>query len=384
MFLCLDPINEAYFGKTPEVMEIQDIVTKLRKKYTTEDEAKKIIKDPLILDFESKVQDTFGFKKVYFGFDKADVFNCYTLPIRQSKYGDLSQKYTVTKTGIRYNKEVEAETLIVATKKLFFCDKLTDEEVMSTMLHEIGHNFTDAVVPITLPLEVAKSSLKTYITTFLSATKRQIEDMVPKTIDALDTVSNMISRVPGFGERIAKKNEIVAKEYLYSVLSSTSKRRYIDEKFADQFTAMYGYGPALSSVLVKIDYNRKNIKDAPLTNFIDSFYGLVDLSMDIMFGGYPMLSARLKSSVSLLEHEIEKNDSIPPELKKELEDQIKDIDLLAMQYSRIDKNSNYSVAKKTYFSYMYNCLKDGDFFSKFIYNTYNLDKIDKNLDSNKK
>jgi len=380
----IQPIDEAYFGKTPDALAIEKVIENIRKKYKITDNTKTIVEDKLIIELDNAIEKAFGFKKIYFGFDNVSILNCYTIPIRESSYGRLDDKYTVTKTGIKYKPEVEAKTLIVTTKKLFFNKSLTNAQVLATILHEIGHNFTDAVVPIMLPLDTLKQSLKTVLLAFLSAAKRTVEDLVPSKLGIVSILSNMLSSDSGLSKYLSKKDTL-GREYLIDLIGSTDKRRYIDEKFADQFATMYGYGPELASVLVKIEYNQNNIKNEDFTNLMNTLYGIVDLSMDVMFQyDYPMLAARLKSSVVILERELDTNDSLPPELKKELESQIKDINLLAMQYSNLDKSSNYSIAKKTYFSYVYKCLQNGDLFSKFISDTYNLDKIDKNLEANKK
>lgn len=382
----IEPIDEAYFGKTPDVQKLQDTVDTIRKKYMDKyhDDPKTILKDKLFDQFIDDMKKTFGFKELYFGFDTANVFNCYTIPIRESTYGDLSDKYEVTKNGIKYKKDVQVETLIVCTKRLFFSKDLTSGEVMATIMHEVGHNFTDAVVPITLPLDTLKQSLKTFIVNFLSCTKRAIENLVPATISSLKAISTMLSTDNDLVEYINKNNQST-RQYLAGIITNTNKRRYIDEKFADQFATMYGYGPELSSVLKKIEYSRNNRKDSSLSNLIDAIYGLVDLSTDVMFRyDYPMLAARLKSSVVILERELEKDETMPPELKKELEEQISDINMLAMQYSNIDNNSNYSIAKKKYFEFMYKNLENGDLFSKLVAKSYNLDKVDQALELNKK
>ena len=52
---------------------------------------------------------------------------------------------------------------------------------------------------------------------------------------------------------------------------------------------------------------------------------------------------------------------------------------MALQYQNLDKASNYSMAKKIYFQFIYNNLKDGDIFSKFLVSAYNLDLVDEKI-----
>jgi hypothetical protein len=378
------PINETYFGKTSEILDIEKTISIIRKKYTTKHPIDTIINDPRILELGTKISKAFGFRKVYFGFDPIVQYNCYTVPVRQSRYGDLSEKYTVSKDGIKYKPDAECDVLIVATTTLFFDKKLTDGEVMATILHEIGHSFTEAVVPIELGLDVFKRSLQAFAISFMAVVTKKAKNNLPVIEDIVQTMSNIVSTAPGFINKYIPETPIT-KKLLLGVATNTDKRRYIDEKFADQFAAMYGYGTELSSVLSKIDYTKKT-KDpsGEINKLIDLTCGLVNISTEVMFSYTPMLAARMKSSIQVLEHEIKTNKALTPELREDLEKQISDINLLAKQYSNINKTPKYEIARKAYFQFMFNNIKEGDFFSKFITNSYNLDKVDSALEKNKK
>jgi len=378
-----EPINEAYFGKTSEVMGIEKTISDIRKKYKVTDLIHTIVNDPLVLELGNKISNTFGFRKVYFGFDVDVHYNCYTVPVRQSKYGNLTEKYTVTKDGVKYKEDAECDVLIVATTALFFDKNITDGEVTATILHEIGHSFTDAVVPIQLCFDVFKDSLKAFAISFMAVCTQKAKDL-PIISNIVQSISNIVSNAPGFVDKYIPKSPFT-RELLITSSRNTDKRRYIDEKFADQFATMYGYGPELASVLSKIDYDKKRKEPSgEISKLLDLLYGLVSMSTEVMFTSTPMLSARMKSAIQVLEHEIKTNKSLTPELRKELEGQISDINLLAMQYANINKTPKYFTARKAYFDFMFNNIKEGDLFSKFITNTYNLDKVDAALEKNKK
>ena len=146
---------------------------------------------------------------------------------------------------------------------------------------------------------------------------------------------------------------------------------------------MYGYGTELSSSLVKIDYDVKNTGFPP-KDFFQSFLGCVDLTMDLMFDSHPVLAARLKSTINILEREIDKNNNLPKSEKDRIRKQIRDINVLALQYQNLDKTSDYSFAKTLYFRFVYNNLKDGDMVSKFLTRAYNLDLVDQKINDAKK
>jgi hypothetical protein len=382
MFFELEPIDEAYFGKTPEILDIEKTISAIRKKYTIKDPLKKVLEDKLIDDLTKKICKAFGFTGVHFGFDEAFYYNCYTIPIRQSTYGDLTEKYVVTKDGIKYKPEADCVTMIVCTNTLFFSDKITDGELMAVFLHEIGHNFTEAVVPIELCFDIFKKALETHIISFMSIVTKKAKTL-PKLQDILQSINNTISTVPKFLSKFMPDDSF-ARRFLLNLATDSNKRRYIDEKFADQFATMYGYGKELSSILSKIEYRGGIDETSPVGKLLGLSYGLIDTSMDVMFGNYPLLAARMKSSIQVLEHEIDTNKSLTPEVKADLNKQIRDIKLLANQYYKINKDSKYMAAKNAYFKFMFDNVKEGDLFSKFISNTYNLEKIDVALDKNKK
>jgi len=377
-----EPINETYFGKTPELLDIEKTISKIRKKYNINDPIKTVINDSLITEVENKIAKTFGFSKVYFGFDQAVQYNCYTVPVRQKQYGDLVDKYEVTSTGVRYKKETDYSTLVVYTTTLFFSDKITDGEIVAVLLHEIGHNFTEAVVPIEVCFETFRKSLQAHISSFMAVATQKTKEL-PIISDTVKTIGFIVTNTPNFINNFFPDSPTTKNLIMY-IGRTSDRRRYIDEKFADQFATMYGYGVELSSVLSKIEYNKKKDPNGEIAKLLDLSYGLINTSLEVMFSNTPMLAARMKTSVNLLEYEIKNNETLPPELKKDLQKQIKDIDLLAKQYAVIDKTPKYNIARKGYFSFMFSNIKEGDLFSKYISTTYNLDKINLALEKNKR
>lgn len=378
-------INEAYFGKTKEVLDIEYAIRDIRKKYKfkkdgyAEDNLKKVVDDKLFTNFTNAIRKAFGFKEVYGGFDTDQYMNCYTYPIREEKYGLMQDRFEVKGKSIKFKPELKAITMIVATAPLFFSEKITDGELTAIFLHEIGHSFKQAVIPVQTCLDILRDSLGSVIFNFLSATKHTIKELEKNPFDAVTNLAAVIKASPEAKARTRKRWPGLFEKMLRSFKNNSTGSMYVDEKFADQFAAMYGYGVELNSALIKMDYDRKDIKGDTPVNFLNSFAGLIDLSMDLMFDCHPFIGARLKSTVNVLQHEIDNNNTIPPEEKKRLKKQIDSINLLALQYQNLDKSSNYSTAKKMYFQFIYNNLKDGDLFSKFLIGAYNLDLVDEKI-----
>lgn len=378
-----EPINEAYFGKTPEILDIERAMSKVRNKFNIKSPLREVIEDKDTLLFADKIAKAFGFKKVYFGLDPSNVYNCYTIPIRQARYGDLTEDYVVTKTGIKYKEECKYETLIVSTTALFFDKNITDGEMMAVILHEIGHSFTEAVVPIQVFFDIYREAIYNRIMTILIISKKKADSVVPDTSKLLDRVFNIFKKIPDLARKILPDSP-TTQSFILTLGRASDRRRYIDEKFSDQFAAMYGYGPELASVLTKIDYDKK-YKDpsGEMGKLLDSVEGLINVSLEALLSNTPMLASRMRSSTQLLEHEIRNNKAMTPELKEDLRKQIEEIDVLAKQYSSIDNTPKYYESRKGYFAFMYNTFSTGDIWSKLLADTYNLDKINDTLEKRK-
>ena len=381
----VQPIDEAYFGKTKEILDIEYAIRDIRNKFKfkkdgyTEENLKKVLDSKLYEKFTTAIKKAFGFKEVYGGFDTDQYMNCYTYPIREEKYGLMQDRFEVNGKSIKFKPELKAVTMIVATAPLFFTDKLTNAELTAIFLHEIGHSFKQAVIPVETCLDVLRDSLGSVIFNFLSATKHTMKELEKNPFNAITNLGAIIKASPEAKERTRKRWPSLFEKVLRGFKNTSSGSMYIDEKFADQFAAMFGYGVELNSALIKIDYDRKDIKGAPVLNFLNTFAGLIDLSLDLMLDCHPFIGARLKSTVNVLQREIDKNSTLPDSEKKRLKKQIDSINLLALQYQNLDKTSNYSMAKKMYFQFIYNNLKDGDVFSKFLVGAYNLELVDQKI-----
>ena len=382
----LYPLNEAYFGKTPDVLKMEEAIKGLRKKYSfkkgdkiTNETLKPITEDKLFEKFCNAIRDGFGFLEVYGGFDPVEYMNAYTYPIREERYGYTGGRFETTATGVRFKKEIRAKAMIVATAPLFFTKKLTSAEITAIFLHEIGHSFKQTVIPIETCIDILRDSLNFVLFNFISVTKHTAAEVARHPIDALTNLSEVIRTSPEMKQRIKKRWPSIYERIWRASSNYSPSNMYIDEKFADHFAAMYGYGKELSSALVKIDYDIKNTNFPPADMFL-TFSGAVDLAMQLMFDCHPVLGARLKSTVNVLQREIDKNETLPPSEKKRLKKQIEEIDMMAVQYQNLDQVTNYSLAKKLYFKFVYNNLKDGDFVSRFLVKAYNLELVDKNIE----
>ena len=150
----LHSVNEAYFGKSPRLVEIERNIKIIRSKFGTgnslfggngvggvieqSEEWKRI---------RTLIEEQFGFYSVSLLCVRDAQLNACTFAITWTWDGsvDANKYLIVTKNGMRYTKEAKFCTIIAITEGLLFNKDFTEEEVVGVLLHEIGHNFDTTV-----------------------------------------------------------------------------------------------------------------------------------------------------------------------------------------------------------------------------------------------
>lgn len=300
----MEVLQEAYFGKLPQLLQIEELFEKLKIKYQKPDGGvdkqifyKEIIKDDILKRIENIVRDLFGFNEVVMTIENNDSPNACTLVYLSDPQGNPYGKTTLLKDIIANNKQIKdaliitkegfkfdtkvfsPNLLILFSCGLIFDKHITSPEIVGVMLHEIGHNFTKSVVDI--PTHNAR----------------------------------------------------------------------IDEKFADRFAAMYGYAPELNKCLSRMTLDHgygmfNRIRNIPIVNIFagmayitDKFMTRAVLGMDV----HPSVNARMVDTIKQMEHDLKNSKDLSPKMKKELE---KDIARAKQQMEEFYNSDNDTVADK--------------------------------------
>lgn len=388
MLIGLSPINEAYFGKTPEVLAIEKAVTNIRKNHEMKDmnrqACKKLTNSKEWKDLSKSIEKAFGFKRVVIGIDYDDRPNLSTYPLDAADWGNLTTQYITTSTGLKFKKELEAETMIFFTKGILFDDLFTDAELTATLLHEIGHNFEDAVMPIKQITKFIGQALSLYNNIGLSSIKDNISDLFK---NGESNIKKFIDFVTGFFKAkpnllfAIKNNKEKSNEYNYIKPGFLFDDAYLKEKFADHFATMYGYGVEISTALVKLERT-----DTVYKGIISSILSIIlSTVLNIIFGSsdiHPKLSARIKNSINELNHELLNNKELSNADRKDIEKQISDIKKTAEEYYTNGEATGFIT--RQYFKFLYKHLNNGDWVGTVLSNLYDLNKIDQNIEQRKK
>ena len=386
-------LNEAYFGKTKGVLKIEKALGALRRKYMGQYFSKDINLDPGIDDVCRAIEDAFGFGLVQFEVCIEAGINAFTMPIgtsvdaRGSKYMEVD-----TTNGYRYNKQANFAALLYITSGLFLNEAFTDAEITAIMLHEIGHNFTTSAIDYNGNLNVLNNVLVglytfgVYTVASTNVVKRasiNLNNYMAKTFRRLAEVYNSFKSVIGtwsyiiaeylkFGEFVngitmpfstmvtTIASNVWSITMRYALFPTRFLTGYDDERFADSFATMYGYGPEMQTALEKLHDRKysvyamdKFISESPLiANYIDLFK-LPVLFIIYAFDEHPELPARMKNACTQIEYDL-KNHHFRPAMKARIKHDLKVMQANLAKYEKIntDVTENPKAIREMYYQWL--------------------------------
>ncbi|MCK9198160.1 MAG: hypothetical protein M0P49_00990 [Bacilli bacterium] len=393
-------IQEVYFGNSSELTNLQKQFSLFRSKYINNTVFnKKINTDPELLKFNRMTEDFFGFKSFALIIEPELELNACTYPISYRLDTGLGKKYLEsTKTGFKFKKEAGYSCLVYMNSSFIVDSRFSDREVFAIILHEIGHNFQatlnptctgfsiiakfvniltlikDIIVALILPFGYAggKSVVGDFnaLTDLTIQTTTKLKKEQPATVEMFYGIKNIIGVGKGvfMNALIALSaigvitNPIVSiATAIYNRLASIALQPeqliysffgYQGEKVSDNFASIYGYGPDISSAMLKFrplgaGYSMlEAINETPLLGHL---YNLFTLPVDIIFSlfdPHPADAARANGQLKYLEVELKKSD-IDPKIKKQIQEDIDSINKLIDEFTDIDMEDPY-VFKRIY------------------------------------
>ena len=144
--LPINILNEVYFGKSTELIAIQNQLDKFRNKYMGKYVFNMSVNsDPELLKFDRMMEDFFGFGCFTLHVINTLQPNCYTIPVDCRFDYNNNNNIVVTKNGYKFKKEMDYAIIVMATSSIIFNDGFTTDEVFAMLLHEVGHNFNSSI-----------------------------------------------------------------------------------------------------------------------------------------------------------------------------------------------------------------------------------------------
>lgn len=148
-------LNEGFIGKTKLLLELEDCIEKLRKKYIKASKFTPLVdvmklaekdgffKDPLYRKIPTILEKQFGFESLYFFMMGDPMPNACAFPLLFNGINTIEEAIELVthKNGLRFTKKANVHAGMAITAGLFFDQNITSEEIVAVILHETGHLF---------------------------------------------------------------------------------------------------------------------------------------------------------------------------------------------------------------------------------------------------
>lgn len=403
-------LHEVYFGKSKGLIEAEEALDKYRAKYMNSYRNPKCLSDPELDRYCSIMEDEFGFGCFSMDIDLVESTNAGTIPI--SKAIDIAPQFRLKKnliadeSGFKYNKKADYYYYMIMNAGLIFNPELTTEEVQAIIMHEVGHNFytvttswglytsdvfyfLNVITAIIQNIVVGRvdAALKNAFSVIATANvSRKITVSLSKLIEkspALSAVFGLGAALSGLFSDLSINAGVII-NWIFGIqmipigiISNimryiSNPTGYADEKFADNFATMYGYGPALVSGFEKMQamgFNvtiNKAISSNPILKSINYFYAAPISVLSGMFDEHPQFIERARDQQRYLERELSKS-NIDPRMKKKLLDNSKALNRQIDDYVKYKSKlspKQYEDFKRDY-QVMMDTMFNGDFRHNF-------------------
>lgn len=371
-------INEAYFGRNPGITKVYNAYCDWREplisksKYFTA--TTKNVYNEDMKYFRKCVCEQFGFETFSYTVIQVATINSFT--VSELFPARTKNKLEITKNGYKFKDGSNVNAVIAVYSDLVFNPYYTNEEAFAIFLHEVGHNFQNAVNRTVFSLTAATSLFEILIglmrypgeellTLFAASDpgKKSLNNflndiMDNKAMQCIYTVTSMLLYVgTSIKNIIFDIVQFTARPvglifgalynllpFLLEIVTGTHFRDYYGERFADGFAASYGFGEALASGLKKFDgmnyatsqIMSDNIMCTPIIGHLYVLACMPGLMLWSIIDCHPSTEDRCKSIIKDLRYDL--NDpSTPPALKKQLEKEIDDYEAAMSEYFKETK-----------------------------------------------
>ena len=360
-------VQEVYIGRISEIEALFNQLSLVRELCVN----KKSSLARNIDKLEKMVEDFWGFKAFSFKIIETKHCDAYSIPVCNALDIDPNNMFISVKTGYRFIKEAKVASMLYISKGCMLSN-MTNEELFAVFLHEIGHSFVQRSPAVEAMYETYKKSalvallFETLITALpmywmnifnvirdwsisfnatrkLSVYFKKVKNKIPiirniSTDKAFAGLNDMLSDhmykvfTPGNynayknqRDKIIKKRDKdikAGKEFLHNNPYGRAQ-----ERLADDFATIYGFGPQLGTVLLKIEnpdnqthkYSKLHSKEGhEKYDKVDALANEINGLLDV----HPGTVDRILAVIESLEHEYENNKELTPKMKQEVKDNL--------------------------------------------------------------
>lgn len=363
-------LNEAYFGKTKELLAAEQQLDKFRNKYIGRYVLNmRVNSDPDLLEFDRMMENIFGFGCFTMHIHNQAIVNAFTMPI-DYQYDTSKDAIVADARGFKFRKEMDYACILGIYSGIIFNPDFTTPEVMAIILHEVGHNFNSSINrPAGVMIDFYNTArfiinlmygsiLSLYTDTnhyrrLVDKTGKRWrqEDFMPVAVyDLCIQVLNLVKAgINTFNDlaRVLSMGTLTVVTAIFNGLLTIYKQiqdpvglvakvfgkklAYNSELSADNFVTMYGYGGDLSNAFVKMG-DKEGASSSIVMNAFDkipvisTLMHFTEAPVMIIFGWFdehPNDVSRVKDQIELLKRELSKED-IDPKMKRIIESDLKE------------------------------------------------------------
>lgn len=363
-------LNEVYIGKEA-VAPLFNQFVKVRNVVKGSPWNSKINTHKEILKFNRMAEEFFGFSIFSFTVVPNESMNACSLSFTSILTKDELKRITDSlrscKSGFKFNpKKAKVDASIMCNMGLIGRDIFTDEEVFAIFLHEFGHCFfsavedKDSIYSINYYMGKACRSIGDIVKEIVTKKIPVTFDMIRKNIKSVLDL-NPIKKVEKFfginGIKYVADKAIKFFKEDHADNMTKNMFNYTNEKFADTFAAMYGYGPELHSALLKstddlFKFYPKNVysKGNPIIDWLKLNQLLTNAYQAYIYNvadEHPNELLRVNISIQYIRKELSK-ENVDPKLKMQLVSQLNELQKLIDDYMNNSGNDEYMYIYKEY------------------------------------
>lgn len=388
--LAVVPVQEKFAGKG-KVLQLERQISKARKKYKIENGpgsglATSFYGDREIQKVGEMIADIFNFKIVDFMLYNDPQPNAYTYPAGYSldrNFNFAADQLEDVSKGYRF-KHKTLSTVIRVSTGLWVNSNFTDAEITAIVLHEVGHNFQHTINGM-----ISGYSSAIFFLNFLSLCGGNVMALTNDSgIRAvicnachnlgIDGAVNLFSTLTGISKKISLEMRALAGVLTLGVGAAADTIFALalsfalnpigmgvqvlmnpigkgQENISDQFASDMGYGPELTSALMKMSLVPENsgsgvLKFAGNNQFIGNVCTLFGLPVEILLSildPHPKVPKRAVNVVRDLERELNKSD-LSPAMKKEVRENINRTKEIIDRFEKDDSKDGMMLKRKVF------------------------------------
>lgn len=288
-------------------------------------------------------------------------YNAFTVPSSLSYFKkDKSNKRVTRSEDLFINVNVDIG--------LVYGLEMTPAELMSIILHEIGHCYDASMFMLLTNVNIDivkgfKMDKDGSVSTIFNKGSEALAGSIKNTIMSFLMGSTPVAKFYQAANRFVSSNPIISKiwsdisniildvrMFINQIIPNTQLLRflvspamiiasllnprnlfgYAGEKFADSFATSYGYGPDTATVFNKMRTRKglflnENVAKIPILNIGYDFYKVVMQAATFLSDPHPTEATRIQSQLNKLKKDL-KDPNLSPKVRRELTENIEELE----------------------------------------------------------